>query len=119
MKYLIPVFVFLFMILPLAAIAQICTIYTGVPSTDIGPMTQRLLDILDRVAYFLLVLGTAGGILVVIVGGIKYMLAGGDESKVGDAKKLITYGILGFIIVIAAQFIICWVGEVFASLYAY
>ncbi|MFA4833736.1 MAG: pilin [Patescibacteria group bacterium] len=49
-------------------------------------------------------LGFLGIIAVVIIllGGFKWMTAGGNEEKVEESKKLITAGIIGLIIVLAA-----------------
>ncbi|MFA5433497.1 MAG: hypothetical protein WC319_11600 [Candidatus Paceibacterota bacterium] len=44
--------------------------------------------------------------LVIIYGGLKYMLARGDKKKISQAKKVILYGILGLILVLVASFLI-------------
>lgn len=51
-----------------------------------------------------ILLGFLGIIAVVIIllGGFKWMTAGGNEEKVGEAKKLIMQGIVGLIIILAA-----------------
>ena len=50
------------------------------------------------------ILGFLGIVAVVIIllGGFKWMTAGGNEDKVGEAKKLITAGIIGLVIIVAA-----------------
>jgi hypothetical protein len=49
-------------------------------------------------------LGFLGVIAVVIIlmGGFKWMTAGGNEDKVSEAKKLLGAGVIGLIIVLAA-----------------
>jgi hypothetical protein len=49
-------------------------------------------------------LGFLGIIAVVIVllGGFKYMVAGGNEEKTSEAKKLIVSGIIGLAIILSA-----------------
>lgn len=51
-----------------------------------------------------IVLGFLGIIAVVIVlaGGFKWMTAGGNEDKVGEARKMIVQGVIGLVIVFAA-----------------
>lgn len=51
-----------------------------------------------------IILGFLGIVAVVIIllGGFKWMTAGGNEDKVGEAKKLITAGVIGLVIIIAA-----------------
>lgn len=50
------------------------------------------------------ILGFLGIIAVVIIllGGFKWMTAGGNEDKVGEAKKLIIAGVIGLVIILAA-----------------
>lgn len=49
-------------------------------------------------------LGFLGVIAVVIIlmGGFKWMTAGGNEDKVAESKKLLGAGIIGLVIVLAA-----------------
>lgn len=50
------------------------------------------------------VLGILGIIAVVIIlaGGFKWMTAGGNEDKVGEARKMIIQGVIGLVVVFAA-----------------
>jgi hypothetical protein len=48
-------------------------------------------------------------VLIVLYGGFKWMTAAGDDTKVGDAKKIITAGIIGLIIIISAYAIASFV----------
>lgn len=48
-------------------------------------------------------------VLVILWGGFKWMTAGGDDDKVGEAKKLIINGIIGLIIVLSAYAIATFV----------
>ena len=52
---------------------------------------------------------------LMIYGGITWMLASGNESKVDTAKNIITAGIIGFIIVMAAYAISYFVIEYFSN----
>ena len=49
-------------------------------------------------------------VVIVLIGGFKWMTAGGNEDKVGEAKKLMGAGVVGLVIVLAswgiAQFIV-------------
>lgn len=51
-----------------------------------------------------IILGFLGivAVIIILLGGFKWMTAGGNEDKVGEAKKLITAGIIGLIIIVAA-----------------
>jgi hypothetical protein len=41
-------------------------------------------------------------VLIILYGGFKWMTAGGGEEQVGEAKKIITSGIIGLIIILMA-----------------
>jgi len=41
-------------------------------------------------------------LVIILIGGFKWMTAGGNEDKVGEAKKLLGAGIIGLVIVLAA-----------------
>lgn len=41
-------------------------------------------------------------ILIILLGGFKWMTSGGNEEKISEAKKLISAGIVGLVIVLAA-----------------
>ena len=58
-------------------------------------------------------LGLLGVIAVAIIlmGGFKWMTAGGNEDKVSEAKKLIGAGVIGLAIVLAAWAVANWVIE--------
>lgn len=41
-------------------------------------------------------------VIIVLVGGFKYMLSGGDETKTAEARKWIVSGIIGLAIILSA-----------------
>lgn len=51
-----------------------------------------------------IILGFLGivAVIIILLGGFKWMTAGGNEDKVGEAKKLIVAGIIGLVIIIAS-----------------
>jgi pectate lyase len=74
---------------------------TGV-SEGLGLGTQ---DVRITIANIInIALGLLGIVAVVIVlmGGFKWMTASGEEGKVDEAKKLITQGIVGLAIIVSA-----------------
>ena len=50
-------------------------------------------------------------VIIILLGGFKWMTAGGNEDKVGEAKKMMTQGLIGLIIILAAYGIASFVIE--------
>jgi len=67
----------------------------GASDTDIRVVIARII----RTA-----MGFLGivAVVIILIGGFKWMTAGGGEEKVGEAKKLIIAGIIGLAIILAA-----------------
>jgi hypothetical protein len=55
--------------------------------------------VLNIVNFFLGFLGIIA-VIMIIYGGIMYVTAGGDQTKIDNAKKIIMYAIVGIIIVL-------------------
>lgn len=59
-----------------------------------------------------IILGFLGivAVIIILLGGFKWMTAGGNEDKVAEARKLIVSGVIGLVIILAAfgiaQFVI-------------
>jgi len=51
--------------------------------------------------------------VMMLIGGIRWMSAQGDEKKVESAKNLLTAGVIGMIIVVAAFSITAFLGDTF------
>ena len=49
-------------------------------------------------------------VLIILYGGFKWMTAGGDEGPIGEAKQMISAGVVGLVVILAAfgiaQFVI-------------
>ena len=75
----------------------------GLGNTDPREMAASVVNVL---------LGFLGiiAVLIILMGGFKWMTAGGNEDGVSEAKKMITAGVIGLVIVLAswglAQFVI-------------
>ena len=48
-------------------------------------------------------------VVIILLGGFKWMTAGGEETKVTEAKKLIISGVIGLIIILSAYAIATFV----------
>ena len=76
---------------------------TGLGNTDPREMAGSVVNI---------VLGFLGiiAVLIILLGGFKWMTAGGNEDGIGEAKKMIGAGVVGLVVILAsygiAQFVI-------------
>ena len=111
MKYLIPVFVLVCLMTPLFVEAMIDCARAGLP----GPNTIRICNLINRIENIVFIFGLSLAIIVIIIGGITYMTAGADEGKVGNARKILLYGIIGVAIILLASFIVNLLDEIVIS----
>lgn len=71
--------------------------------------SQKINDLLRSVInLFSLVVGVVA-VIMIIIGGLKYITSGGDGSNVSSAKNTIIYAIVGLVIVALSQFIVRFV----------
>jgi amino acid transporter len=59
--------------------------------TTVGSVIRAFMGLLGLVA-----------VVIILLGGFKWMTSGGEETKVGEAKKLIISGVIGLIIILSA-----------------
>lgn len=74
-------------------------------STPDNPLKGRfesLGQVLAAIINIVFWVGIAFSIIFLIIGGIRYMTAGGDKAGVEGARGAITNAIIGFVVVIAA-----------------
>lgn len=72
----------------------------------------------DTIAIFInVILGFLGivAFIIILLGGFKWMTSGGDEDKIGEAKKLMGAGVVGMAIVLAAWAVASFVINQLAS----
>lgn len=62
----------------------------------------------DIVNIFSVIVGIVA-VIMIIVGGFKYITSGGDSGNVTGAKNTILYAIIGLVVVALAQFIVKFV----------
>lgn len=51
-------------------------------------------------------IGVIAALVFLVIGGIRYIMAGDDQKKITDARGTITWSVIGFIIIILAAAII-------------
>lgn len=77
----------------------------GITAIEEGGLRLGGGDVRQTVARLINVaLGFLGiiAVIIVLLGGFKYMLSGGNEEKTSEARKLIVSGIIGLAIILSA-----------------
>lgn len=59
-----------------------------------------------KIVNFMSILVGVVAVIMIIVGGFKYITSGGDSNKISSAKNTIIYALIGLIIVALSQFIV-------------
>lgn len=88
----------------------------GWNGVDAGPVGSALTltAIATNVLNFLLsVLGILG-IIMLVVGGMAYLTAAGDENRMETGKKIVTYSIIGIIVALASLVLVTQIANFFS-----
>ncbi len=76
----------------------------GMPAELVGPE-----GIFNRITNIALGIVGAISVLMLVWGGLRYIISGGDSKKITDAKNTILYAVIGLIIAMLAYAIIRFV----------
>lgn len=76
----------------------------GCPEDLFGP-TGAFRQITNTILYVVGIIA----VIMLIIGGIKYVISGGDSKKVTDAKNTVLYAIIGLVIAVFAYAIVNFV----------
>ncbi|HLG90751.1 MAG TPA: pilin [Candidatus Saccharimonadales bacterium] len=82
---------------------------SGQSPCDSGTATKSLDDTIASVINILSVVVGVVAVIMLIVGGFRYITSAGDTARVASAKNTILYAIIGLIIVALAQVIVRFV----------
>lgn len=90
----------------LAIILLLAPVLVSAAPTRGGWTLVQVVKIIDDVANWAYVIGFALALVILIIGGISYMTAGGNEDKQKSSKKLIIQGLVGAAIILLAGIIL-------------
>lgn len=77
--------------------------------------TSNFAKIVENVLLWMLSVAGSIAIFALIVGGVMYMTSSGDEQKANSAKKVITWTIIGTVLILASYAIIVVIDEIFTK----
>lgn len=84
---------------PAAAMAE-----TLVPETLVN--TDNVIVVVRAIIRFILLIAFVIAFIMLLVGGIRWILAGGDEKSVEKARNTITAALIGLVVVLVAYALI-------------
>lgn len=70
---------------------------------------ERISNIIKTVINVLSAVGGMIAVILIIIGGVKYMTSGGDSNSASNARNTILYAVVGLIVVAFAQIIVQFV----------
>lgn len=85
---------------------EIGTDCTGVNEQEATDQLNSIITLVINI--FSIVVGVAA-VIMIIIGGLRYIISGGDSGNVTSAKNTILYAIIGLVVVALAQFIVKFV----------
>lgn len=86
--------------IPPAAFAQEVLVPTQISGID------SIVKIVSTAIKFILIVAFIAAFIMLLIGGIRWILAGGDEKAVAGARGTITAALIGLVIVLVAYAII-------------
>lgn len=89
---------------------QSCEILSDIGGASCGTASDsKVSGIIKTVIQILVIAGGIIAVIMIIVGGLKYVTSSGDSQAISSAKKTIIYAIVGLVVVAFAQIIVQFV----------
>jgi hypothetical protein len=79
---------------------------SGTTDCSPGGSSGTITDIIHSVINVLTILGGAAAVIMVIIGGFRYITSAGNPEQAKSARSTITYAIVGLVIIALAQIIV-------------
>jgi phosphatidylglycerophosphatase A len=93
-------------LMPVLVLASTAITTPTPPVTGTALTLANIEEIIRKVAQFLITVSVIIAVIFIIWGGVMYMAARGDDTKVEDAKKTIFNGIIGAAVVLGVGVIL-------------
>lgn len=85
----------------------------GVGTADTGSSNTSVGDIIKNIVNILLFIIGAVSVIMIVIGGLKYVVSNGDSSAVKGAKDTILYAVIGLVVALLAYAVVNWVIQQF------
>ena len=90
---------------PIAGATEILSGNDNVVSDPTGGQSSLRQLVLTIVKYFLGFLGLLA-VIMIIYGGVTYVISAGNDEAIGNAKKIIMYALIGLIVILLSFVIV-------------
>jgi len=100
---------------PVSADGFLDSIINGINATNTGGVPDSLGDIIRKIINTLMFLLGSVSVLMIIYGGIRYTISGGNTENVVAAKNTILYAVIGLVVAIMAYAIVNFVVQALIS----
>ena len=67
---------------------------------------NTFIELLEKILKWIVIVSAPVAAIMIIVGGIKYMSSGGKQDKLEEAKKTITWALVGYAIILLSWSIV-------------
>jgi hypothetical protein len=94
---------------PVAHAAAPSSITNGVRQAKPDGAATDLTVLIKRVVNILLFVVGAAAVILIIIGGIRYVTSAGDQNQITGAKNTILYAVVGLVVAAAAYAIVNFV----------
>ena len=71
--------------------------------------SNGVMDVIAAAINILSLIVGIAAVIMIIVGGFKYVTSGGDTNSIGSAKSTITYAVVGLLVALFAQVLVRFV----------
>lgn len=94
----------------LAASAQATKVCEGVKATNgTGCDSSSLLTSFQTIANTLIFIVGAVSVLMIIIGGLRYVLSGGDAAGIKSAKDTVMYSLIGVVVALLSYAMVSFI----------
>jgi len=83
----------------------------GVPNPGNAFLSTQ--NIIQVSITLIIIIATLAALAVIIFGGIRWIVSGGDKEKLQGARNMITYALVGLIVIFLSYFIINTISNFF------
>jgi len=89
--------------------ANVCAGIQATGATSCTDDGGQITGLIRTIINILSIIVGVAAVIMIIVGGLKYVTSGGESSNIASAKNTIIYAIVGLIIAALAQFLVQFV----------